>query len=60
MQLRPEWAKGHTRRATALHGLARFKLAIDAYDAALTCEPANQALVSGRRQSSFAMAVEAD
>ena len=60
VELRAEWAKGHTRRATALHGLARFKLAIDAYDAALACEPGNQALVSGRRQSSFAMAVEAD
>ena len=58
--LRPEWAKGHTRRATALHGLARFKTAIEAYDAALDLEPGSQQLLSGRRQSSFAWAVEAD
>ena len=58
--LRPDWAKGHTRKASALHGLARFGLAIDAYDAAIALEPANETLLSGRRQSSFALAVEAD
>ena len=58
--LRPEWAKGHTRMASALHGLARFRAAIVAFDAALGYEPGSQALLSGRRQSSFALAVEAD
>ena len=58
--LRPDWAKGHTRKASALHGLARFTPAIDAYDAALALEPGNEALLSGRRQSSFALAVESD
>ena len=60
MALKPEWAKGHTRKASALHGLARFPAAIEAYDAALAVEPKNEALLSGRRQSSFALAVEAD
>ena len=58
--LRPDWAKGHTRKASALHGLARFTLAIDAYNAALAVEPGNETLLSGRRQSSFALAVESD
>ena len=56
----PNPNQGHTRKASALHGLARFGLAIDAYDAAIALEPANETLLSGRRQSSFALAVEAD
>ena len=56
----PNPNQGHTRKASALHSLARFGLAIDAYDAAIALEPANETLLSGRRQSSFALAVEAD
>ena len=42
----------------------RYMAAIEAYEAALAYEPAEssarEALVAGRRQSSFALAIEAD
>ncbi len=64
VSLRPDWAKGHTRKAAALHGLKRYMAAIEAYEAALVHEPddssAREALIAGRRQSSFALAIEAD
>jgi len=58
--LRPEWAKGHTRRASALHGMRRYLKAVKAYDDALRHEPGNEMLIHGRRQSSFALAHETD
>ena len=60
VSLRPEWAKGYTRKAAALHGLRRYVAAIDAYEAALEFEPASEGLTAGRRQSSFALAIEGD
>ena len=56
--LRPDWPKGFARRATALHGLRRFALAVNAYDAALALDPSDGILVTARRQSSFALAIE--
>ena len=58
VSMRPEWAKGHTRRASALHGLRRHMDAIAAYDEALRLEPADEQLLLGRRQASFALAIE--
>ena len=58
--LRPEWAKGHTRQAAAMHGLGRYMAAVLAYDAALAIEPGNEMLLDARRQSSFTLAVEKD
>ena len=46
------------RRAAALHGLRRFALAVNAYDAALALDPSDGILVTARRQSSFALAIE--
>jgi tetratricopeptide (TPR) repeat protein len=60
VNLRPEWPKGHARRAAALHGLKRFLDAVYAYDRALALEPADEVLVAARRQSSFALAIEAE
>ena len=60
IELRPDWPKGHARRAAALHGLKKFLEAIRAYDAALALDPSDEVLVSARRQSSFALAIEAD
>ena len=54
--LEPSWAKGHTRRAAALHGLRRYLHAVHAYDEALAREPHAAALLLGRRQSSCAWA----
>jgi len=57
--LRPDWAKGYTRKASSLHGLKRFLAAVEAYEAALELDPVNETLVKGRMQSSFALAIEA-
>ena len=56
--LEPQWAKGHTRKAASLHGLKRYLAAVQAYDEALKFEPGAEALLLGRRQSSFALAIE--
>jgi len=58
VSLRSDWAKGHTRKATALHGLKQYFSAVEAYDVALMLEPDSDALIRGRRQSSFALAIE--
>ena len=60
VSLRPDWAKGHTRRASALHGMRRYLAAVQAYDDALRYEPGSEILLTARRQSSFALAVETD
>jgi len=60
VELRPEWPKGHARRAAALHGLKRFLEAVNAYDRALALDPADDVLVTARRQSSFALAIDAE
>jgi len=60
VELRPDWPKGHARRAAALHGLRRFRDAVHAYDRALGLEPTDEVLVAARRQSSFALAIEAE
>eukprot|EP00965_Chrysotila_dentata_P036699 1221851-Pleurochrysis_carterae.AAC.1 len=58
IELRGEWSKGYTRRAAAMHGLKRFMAAVEAYEAAIEIEPDNETLRKGRRQSSFALAIE--
>ena len=56
--LEPKWAKGHTRKAASLHGLKRYLGAVQAYEEALVYEPGAEALLLGRRQSSFSLAIE--
>ena len=58
IELEPSWAKGHQRKAAALHGLRRYLLAVQAYDEALKYEASAEVLLLGRRQSSFALALE--
>lgn len=41
IELKPDWAKGHLRRAGALSGLKRHEDAKGAFAAALKCEPNN-------------------
>jgi len=54
------YLQGHARRAAALHGLKLFLDAVHAYDQALALDPADEVLVAARRQSSFALAFEAE
>jgi stress-induced-phosphoprotein 1 len=56
--IKPEWAKAHTRKANALHGLGRFDAAIASYSDALKYEPGHQVLLVGRQQASFALVAE--
>ena len=58
VSLQPGWPKGHTRMAAALHGLQRYMQAIESYDVALRATPQDEALLQGRRQASFALALE--
>lgn len=62
VSIRPEWVKAHTRKAVSLHGLGRHILAIAAYDDALhhdlPVSDASKELLVGRRQASFALAIE--
>ena len=58
VELQPEWAKGHTRKASSLHGLKRYMQAIQSYEDALKQTPDDEALLVGRRQASFALAIE--
>ena len=45
---RPDWAKAHFRRGSALFGARRFAEAVAAYDAGLALEPNNASLAQGR------------
>ena len=56
--LQPAWPKGHTRKASSLYGLKRYALAIGSYDEALRQTPNDEQLLAGRRQASFALAIE--
>mmetsp|Transcript_27895 Transcript_27895/g.83597 ORF Transcript_27895/g.83597 Transcript_27895/m.83597 type:complete len:408 (-) Transcript_27895:53-1276(-) len=44
LRLRPDWAKAHNRRATALYGIGNYVEAEAAVDAGLKLEPGNAAL----------------
>jgi hypothetical protein len=49
----------YARKAAALHGLKRYMDAITTYDEALRFESGDKgALLQGRQQSSFALAIE--
>ena len=50
----PQWAKGHSRRANALHALRRLDEARTAYEKALELDPNNQ-LVRNSLESLIAL-----
>jgi len=50
IELKPDWARGHGRRATALHFLGRLRDAHAAYTRALELDPTNAQLREGMRQ----------
>eukprot|EP00667_Euglena_gracilis_P010001 EG_transcript_10169 len=56
IQLRPDWAKGHSRLASALHSLRRYPEAIDAYRRALALEPGNAVVAKGLAEAEAAHA----
>jgi tetratricopeptide (TPR) repeat protein len=39
--LKPDWSKGHQRKAMALHGLKKYEDSIDAYMKAMELDPSN-------------------
>ncbi|KAK9462904.1 uncharacterized protein V1516DRAFT_671442 [Lipomyces oligophaga] len=47
IKINPSWAKGYTRKATALHGQGDLVGAHDAYEEALKIDPANSQAKSG-------------
>ena len=58
VSLNPGWTKGHARLASARHGLGLYLQAIESFEVALRETPGDQALLQGRRQASFALALE--
>jgi len=56
IRLKSDWAKAHLRHASALTGLRRHQEALDAYNAALQCEPSNaqiKALVAAASETAL-------
>ena len=51
IELRPDWAKGHTRKAAALHGLKQYLGAIASYDDALRYLPGDETVLLARRRA---------
>ncbi|KAI9823272.1 MAG: Hsp90 cochaperone [Phylliscum demangeonii] len=46
-QIKPDWAKGWTRKGAALHGQGNLVAAMDAYEKAIELEPANAQAKAG-------------
>eukprot|EP00667_Euglena_gracilis_P006068 EG_transcript_6116 len=55
-ELKPDWAKGWSRKGAALHGKADFDGAIAAYQKGLDLEPANDACKKGIQDANAAKA----
>jgi stress-induced-phosphoprotein 1 len=51
VQLKPDWARGYSRKGAALHGLHEYEEAIEAYEAGLKIEPNNEGLKKGREDA---------
>eukprot|EP00906_Rhabdomonas_costata_P031835 RCo044919 len=47
INLRPDWPKGFSRKAAALHGLGRFSEAIACFTTGLALDPSNEAAQRG-------------
>ena len=47
--LRPDWAKGFSRKGAALYGLGRYAEAITTYEAGLRAEPGNAQMTQALR-----------
>eukprot|EP00871_Galdieria_phlegrea_P001519 jgi/Galph1/2368/GphlegSOOS_G1041.1 len=50
IELKADWPKGYSRKATALYGLGQLEQAIAAYDQGLSFDPNNQALLEGKQE----------
>eukprot|EP00668_Euglena_longa_P001084 GGOE01001295.1.p1 GENE.GGOE01001295.1~~GGOE01001295.1.p1 ORF type:complete len:569 (+),score=156.11 GGOE01001295.1:49-1707(+) len=55
-ELKPDWAKGWSRKGAALHGKGDFEGAISAYQKGLDLEPANDACKKGIQDANAAKA----
>merc|ERR1719191_818795 len=51
IRLRPEWAKGHSRKALSLLSLGRESEAQNSYIKAVKCDPVNDGYIVGLRQA---------
>ena len=47
IQLKPDWAKGHQRKAMALHGMNKLAESTQAYREALKYDPDNAQIIGG-------------
>eukprot|EP00294_Goniomonas_avonlea_P015934 CAMPEP_0114557490 /NCGR_PEP_ID=MMETSP0114-20121206/9859_1 /TAXON_ID=31324 /ORGANISM="Goniomonas sp, Strain m" /LENGTH=577 /DNA_ID=CAMNT_0001742783 /DNA_START=13 /DNA_END=1746 /DNA_ORIENTATION=+ len=51
ISIKPDWAKGYSRKGAAQHGLGDFEGAIETYNAGLKIEPTNAMLKSGLQEA---------
>lgn len=55
-ELKPDWAKGWSRKGAALHGKGDYDGAVEAYEKGLSIDPANDACKSGKKEATQAKA----
>ncbi|KTW26783.1 hypothetical protein T552_02784 [Pneumocystis carinii B80] len=55
IEIKPEWAKGWSRKGAALHGKGEYEEAKTAYEEGLKIEPENQQLKTGLREVEFSV-----
>lgn len=60
VEIKPDWAKGWSRKGTALHGTSNLPDAIDAYEEALKLDPNNAQAKSGRESALKQIRAEAE
>jgi len=51
VELKPDWAKGWSRKGAALHGKGDYKAAVEAYSKGLELEPNNEACKKGLEEA---------
>jgi stress-induced-phosphoprotein 1 len=50
IKIKPDWGKGYHRKGAALHGKGELDSAVDAYQAGMKVDPANNAMKTGFEQ----------
>jgi len=55
VKIKPDWARGYSRKGAALHGLQEYEEAIEAYEAGLKIEPTNEGMKKSKDDAEKAL-----